>query len=152
VLTVDLFDGSSVIQDDSGNNNTITPSVTLPNVNDTNWHALSGTFRLPDPLPAAVYLRVRLSTALSVGTSLYIDQLAMIAATRLYDGGPYVMMFAGGVEFGLDDVFTIAVSNNRSSLYQEACDVLFDTMESDVRIPTNGSPSIANSFPSYEGV
>lgn len=149
VLTVDLYDGSAVIADDAGTDNTF--NVSLPGVNDTNWHALNGTFRLPDPLPAQVLLRVRLSTALSVGTSLFIDQLAMIASTRLYDGGPYAMFFAGDIAFAIDDVIVIAVANNRSSLYQEACDVLFDTMEGDVRIPTNGSPSITNSFPSYEG-
>lgn len=149
VLTVDLYDGSAVIQDDAGTNNTM--AVTLPDVNDTDWHALNATFRLPDPLPAQVLVRVRLSTALSVGTSLFIDQLAMVEADRLYDGGPYVAVFQGGTEFAADDVFTIAVANNRASLYQEACDVLFDTLESDVRIPTNGAPSITNSYPSYEG-
>lgn len=149
VLTLDLYDGSSVINDDAGNANTV--AVTLPDVNDTNWHALSGMFRLPDPLPDNVYVRVRLSTALSVGTSVFIDQLAMVEATRLYAGGPYLACFAGGEDFAADDVFTIAIANNRTSLYQEAFDVFFDTLESDARLPTSGSPSITNTFPSYEG-
>lgn len=150
VLSLDLYDGTSVINDDAGNANQVT--VSLSAVNDTNWHALTGMFRLPDPLPAAVYLRIRLSTALSVGTSLFLDQAAMVEATRLYAGGPYLAAFAGGVDFAADDTFLIAVANNRTSIYQEAFDVFFDTMESDTRLPTDGSPSIANSFPSYEGV
>lgn len=149
VLTVDLYDGSSVINDEAGTANSV--EISLPGVNDTNWHALSGFFRLPDPLPATVYLRIRLSTALSVGSSVFIDQAALVEATRLYDGGPYLAAFIGGTDFAIDDYFTVAVANNRSSLYQEACDVFFDTLELDVRIPTDGSPSITNSFPSYEG-
>ncbi len=149
VLTVDLYDGSNVINDDTGTANTVT--ISLPGVNDTNWHALSAFFRLPEPLPAAVYIRLRLSTALSVGSSVFIDQFAMVEADRLYDGGPYVAAFVGGTAFSQDDAFSIAIANNRSSKYQEAFDVFFDTMESDVRLPTDGAPSIANTYPSYEG-
>lgn len=149
VLTIDLYDGSSVIDDDAGNANSI--AVTLSGLSDATWTSFGGFFRLPDPLPATVYLRVRLSTALSVASSLFIDQLAAVEATRLYAGGPYLGCFQGGVELAQDDTFNVAVANNRASLYQEACDVFFDTLESDVRIPTDGSPSITNSFPSYEG-
>lgn len=149
VLALELYDGTSVINDDAGTANSVT--VSLPGVNDTNWHALSAMFRLPDPLPDAVYVRLRLSTALSVGTTVYLDQLGMVEAERLYAGGPYLAAFAGGEDFAADDTFTIAIANNRASLYQEAFDVFFDTLESDTRLPTNGSPSITNSFPSYEG-
>jgi hypothetical protein len=150
VLELDLYDGSSTINDDAGNANTIT--VSLPGVNDTNWHSLGAIFTLPDPLPAAVYVRIRLSTALSVGTSVFIDLAGMVAATRLYVGGPYVACFQGGTEFAIDDTFNLAFGNNRASLYQEAVNVFFDTMDTDQRLPTDPSPSITNSFPSYEGV
>lgn len=148
VLTVDLFDGSSVIQDDEGTNCSFTVDLTGLT---TSWSGHGAIWRIADPLPTNVYLRVRLSTALSSGSSLFIDQLAGIAATRLYAGGPYVAAFAGGTNFAKDDTFSIAVANNRSSVYQEAVDVFFDSRESDRRLPTDGSPTVTNSLPTYEG-
>lgn len=148
VLTVDLYDGTSVIQDDAGNNCSMTVDLTALT---TSWSAHGAIWQIADPKPTNVYLRLRVSTALSVGSSLFIDQLAGIAATRLYSGGPYLAAFVGGTDLAIDDEFTIAIANNRTSKYQEACDVFFDTRESDLRIPTSGSPSITNSYPSYEG-
>jgi hypothetical protein len=149
VLTIDLFDGTSVINDDAGTANTL--AVTCSTLT-TSWVAKNAFFRLPEPKPATVYLRVRLSTAVSVGSSLFIDQLAAVEATRLYDGGPYVAAFEGGTEFSADDVFMIAIANNRTGKHQEAFDVFFDTREDDVRIPTAGAGAIiANSYPTYEG-
>ena len=86
VLTIDLIDGNSnVIQDAQGNNNSF--AVTLSGAT-TSWVFHSGVFRMPRALPAAMFLRIRLSTGLSSGSNLFIDHLAMGALTRLYNGGP----------------------------------------------------------------
>lgn len=146
VLTIDLYDGTNVIQDDQGNNQSFT--VSLP-VLTTDWLGIGRLFRIADPKPENVYLRIRLSTALSNTTSLFLDNFTAVDAERSYAGGPFAAVIAGGTEFAADDTFGIDVANNRASVYQEAFEVLIGTPELGQIIPTDGSPTITNSLPTY---
>jgi hypothetical protein len=74
---------------------------------------VGGFFRTPRVLPAAVYLRIRLSAALSVGTTLLVDHLAMAEPTRLYQQGPYIAPFSASANVIKGDSFSIAVTNDR---------------------------------------
>lgn len=146
VLTIDLYDGTSVIQDDEGNNQSFT--VSLPGLT-TAWLGIGRLFRIADPKPDNVYLRIRLSTALSNTTSLFMDNFTAVEADRLYDGGPFAGMAAGATPFAEDDTFNIAVANDRASVYQEAVEVFFDSPALGELLPTDGSPTITNSLPTY---
>jgi NAD(P)H-hydrate repair Nnr-like enzyme with NAD(P)H-hydrate epimerase domain len=148
VLTIDLYDGTAVIQNDAGTNQSFTVDLTALT---TAWEGVGAMFRIADPKPTNVWLRVRLTTALSNGTSLFMDNLTADDADRLYDGGPFVGLVAGATEFAADDTFVMQVTNNRSSVYQEAFDVFFDMAGKGLILPTDGSPSITNSLPTYEG-
>lgn len=135
VLKVDLIDGDSGdnVEDDQGNSNSFTTDLTALDATQT---ACNGFFHTPTTLPRAVYLRVSLTTALSTGTSLFLDELCMVAATRLYVGGPYLACFCGPLEFELEDEVTIAVSNGRQGLLHEWLNRLLDLRSKDLLLPT----------------
>jgi len=145
VLQVDLIDGDSGdnVEDDQGNSNSFTIDLTALDASHT---ACNGFFHTPTTLPRAVYLRVSLTTALSTGTSLFLDELCMIAATRLYVGGPYLACFCGPLEFELEDEVTIAVSNGRQGLLHEWLNRLLDLRSKDLLIPTAAVPTLDDSL------
>lgn len=143
VLTVDLHDGSSVINDETGTANSFT--VTLTSLGTT-YVAKNAFFRLPEPVPAAVYLRFRLSTALSAGTNLYIDEATFVAATQLYTAGPYVAAFSGAVGWSTDDTLSLAVTNDYAGDLQMLAEKLWDLSSKGLILPSGGSPTVADSL------
>jgi hypothetical protein len=135
VLKVDLIDGDSGdnVEDDQGTSNSFTTDLTALDASHT---ACNGFFHTPTTLPRAVYLRVSLTTALSTGTSLFLDELCLVAATRLYVGGPYLACFCGPLEFAQEDYVEVAVTNTRSGLLHEWLNRLLDLRSKDVLLPT----------------
>lgn len=85
-------------------------------------------FRTPAVLPPAVYLRIRIAIAISSGTSLFIDDVALSRMTALYQGGPLAAVFApaqtlpkilsGGTPWGAGDTITLTVTNDRAGGFQ----------------------------------
>lgn len=116
VIKFELVDGvsGSVIQDDQSTNNALTVNVADLT---TSFQALTElvtepVFRTPTKLPPLVYLRVRFSTAPSSGTRAFFDELALVAMTELYAGGPFATLFGGADAFRVGDQFTLTVSND----------------------------------------
>lgn len=145
-LIVDLYDGAAVINDDAGNANSL--SINLATLG-TSYVAKGAVFRLPEPVPATVTLRVRLSAALSAGSNLFIDQMAMQAAAQLTSNPgdtPYYAVFSGAANWSLRDLLSIAVTNNRACKWQQAFDQLFDDRASGFLLPTSGSTLINDSL------
>lgn len=147
VITVDLVDGinGSVIADDQSTNNSFTIDCTALT---TSWESETGVFRLPTNLPAIVYVRVRISTAVSSGTSIFIDEMALVAMQEAYTGGPSFAIFDGRTDWVEDDTITVAVTNNREGAIHEWLNRLFDLMEDDTLFPTDtgGSETQADSL------
>lgn len=143
VLTIDLYDGSAIINDDQAVANSFTIDCTTLT---TSFVAYNGTFRLPRVVPAIVYLRIRLSTALSNTSSVYIDHCSFGQASELYAGGPYAALFSGAVGFAIGDTFTIAVTNNRAGEFQEWFERFFDMRAKGLLLPSDSSGSIADSL------
>ena len=153
VLTVDLVDGigGSVINDQAGTANsfTITGSALT-----TSFVAKNGVFRTPKILPPVVYLRIRISTAISAGTSVFIDHAALVAMTSLYTGGPVAAIFSGKTSFtkgGTEvdaDVFTLTCTNNRAGEFQEWFERLFDMTSKGLILPsdTGGTETLDDSL------
>lgn len=139
ILTVDLHDGTSVINDEQGTANSFTVDLTTLG---TTFVAKSGVFRLPEPIPSTVRLRLRLSTALSASRTLYIDHLALGEMTQVNTAEPgttpFVAFFSGATNWSLDDTFTIATTNDRASLWQQAFDKLFNTAALGFVLPVSG--------------
>src|SRR6185312_11413119 len=102
VLEIALTDGSGTIQNDTAGN-ACSKTIDLHTIADTSWHNLNAVFHLPAVLPTQVKLRIRLSTALTTGTTVYIDGVAMNPMTQFYAGGPYISIFSGNTAMILND-------------------------------------------------
>jgi|GEM_PF-3976650 len=146
VLQVELWDvaAAAVCLDEEGNAASFTINlVTL----GTAYVAKSAVFRLAEPVPASVQLRIRLTTALSAGTTLYIDHVALAAAKQQYTGGPYVAFFSGSANWSLDDTLTITPANDYGGLLHTAFWRLFDMPALGLFLPSkdDGSENILDS-------
>jgi hypothetical protein len=109
VLEVALTDGTNtVVNDDSATPNLATRTLTTAT---TAWVNFSGAFRTPAILPTVLRLRVRLSTAIDNGKSVYVDRLAFNPAQQLYAGGPFASVFSGSTKLILGDSWTSTLTN-----------------------------------------
>lgn len=152
VLTADLYDGSGVINDEAGNANAETLALTGVS---TTWVPFKFCFRLPDPLPAAVSLRLWQSTAITNTHNAFLDDVAL-AEMRTPSGDastPYVQIFDGDVLFSVDDnapdgsgTFKIAVANDRAGKWQQDFDRNFDMVALDLQLPITGSTTISDAL------
>jgi hypothetical protein len=118
VLVVDLVDGigGTVVADDEGTNNTF--SIDLTGLTATH-SAHNGCFHTPLVMPSQVYLRIRLTTALSSGSSAFLDELCLVAMQELYAGGLFAAAFSGPNDFQKEDYAEIVVTNDREGSLQE---------------------------------
>lgn len=149
VITIDLVDGigGTVIQDKQGVNNAF--SFNGADLT-TSWQHLSDlvsgevVFRTPSVLPEVVYFRLRISTAVSSGTSVFVDDLALAQMAELYAGGPLAKAFSGSVPFDVNDTWTITVTNDRAGELQEWFNRNFDMAGKGLLLPsdTGGSETI----------
>ena len=145
-LTLSLVDVSgTVINDDAGTANTVTQNLALSS--NSTFTAINGFFRTPSVMPSTVKLRLKLTTALSSGKSVYIDDLAMAEAAELYASGPLVVAFRGGlVDVVKDDAYTITVANNGGGTFQQIVQQNFDMRSLRLMFPTAASGTIANTL------
>jgi hypothetical protein len=113
VLTVDLVDGNgAIIKDAAGVDNSFTVDLTaLTGV----YAGYGGAFRTPVDLPDQMFLRLRLTTALTTARSVYVDRVSMGLMTQLYRSGPYVAIHSGNLPFVTGDYNTITITNSRGA-------------------------------------
>jgi len=145
VITVDLVDGigGTVIADDEATNNTFTIDCTAAS---GSLEIYSGVFRTPTELPAVVYLRIRLTTAITAGSSAFIDEAQLKQMDEAYDGGPYIAVFSGLTAWGQGDRATVATTNDRAGSLHEWMDRAYDLKGKGLLLPsTGGAPTIADS-------
>jgi hypothetical protein len=117
-LQVALVDGSgNVVNDEEGVPNSATVDLTTLG---TTYAAKNFVVRTPRNLPSVLRLRLRLSTALSVGTSLYVDNVCFARATQLYADGPFVCAFSGATKPVTGDSWTIAATVGTVGKHQRA--------------------------------
>lgn len=149
VLTVDLIDGAgTTINDDAGVANSFTVALTGLT---TSFAAKNGVFRLPRVLPSAVKLRLRVSTALSAGSNLYIDRIGFGEMTQLYPGGPRAAVFSGATAFVKGDGWNITTTNDRAaatynSTFQTFFDRAFGMRGLGLLLPSSGAPTILDTL------
>lgn len=148
VLVFELVDSTgTVIQDDAGNNNSL--SVTLSGIT-TSYVAHTTVFRLPSNPPDTIRFRIRMSTALA-GANVRLDSLAMGIVTPMYTGGPGFAIFSGAVPFVSADGWSIANTNDQggesyAATFQSGFQRLFDMRTMGLLLPSDGSPTIANTL------
>jgi len=144
-VQVDLYDGSSVINDEEGTANSFTID---PTSLGTSFVPQNGVFRLPEPAPAIVKLRIHQTTAITNTHSFFIDELTLQPMTQLYTGGPYASMHIGATAFSTDDTWTITVVNDYGGEVQNAFWRLFDmpTLGHVLRSINDGSETMADTI------
>jgi hypothetical protein len=145
VLTIDLVDGvgGSVINDQAGTANSFTfghASYT------TSFQAVNGVFRTPAALPSQIYLRIRISTAVTNLVSLYLDEVYLGEMDALYQDGPSIALFDGSTAWLAADVVTLTVTNDRGGALHEYLDRVLGLRESGLQFPVSGSPTQADSL------
>jgi hypothetical protein len=138
-LTVDLIDSidGTVLEDDQGNTNSFTVDLTALG---TYPEPHTGIFRTPRHMPPRTYLRLKLTTALSSGSSLFLDEVILAPMTELYAGGPFVAAFTGAKNFRVGDTAVVTVLNNREGTLHEWLHRLLNLGASRILFPT-ASPS-----------
>jgi hypothetical protein len=149
VLTIQLTDASNtVINDTQGTPNTYTLTLSTA---ATSWTNYTANFRFPRAVVSGCKLRVRLSTPLSVGSTLDLDHLSLATMETPYPGGPSVAVFGGAVPFARGDTWTATVANNRAgasylATWNGFMDRLFELRDNGLQLPYSGSPTQADSL------
>jgi len=150
VLTIDLIDeDSNVTTDEAGVANSFTIDLTALTVN---YLPYNGFFRTPYIMPTTLYIRMRITTALTSGRAVYLDTMSMGLATQLYTSGPYVAGHSGSVPFRNGDYTVSAVTNSRGAAgtldtWQTLFSLLFPSVISlELLLPSSGSPTISDTL------
>lgn len=124
ILSVDLVDSTpTIINDANGTANQKTYALT--GITADTWTNVTAFFRTPAVLPSQISLRIRVSTAITTGTTVLIDDVAMCAATQMYTGGPYVAAFRGVTDTVATDFWNIVVANNYAGQFMTWMERLF---------------------------
>jgi hypothetical protein len=147
ILTVDLVDGVGgiVLADEEATSNSFTIAATGLT---TAWSAENGFFRTPATLPPATFLRIRISTAVSTGTSVFVDEVYFGEADELYTDGLCIAIFDGADDWEPGDRFTVTATNDYAGELHHWLDRCFTLRENRLIFPTNaaGSETIADSL------
>lgn len=97
------------------------------------------SFRLRRTLRQRVFLRIRITAPVTNLESVYIDQMAVVKATELYDGGPYVAAFSGATAAMVEDNWSLSVTNDRAGRFQEWFDRAFSMRAKGLLLPSEGT-------------
>ena len=151
VLTVDLADGSgNVIADQNGVANTF--NIALTGLT-TSFAQFTGQFRTPQIMPSTAYIRLRLSTLLTAGRTVYLDKASFGPMTQLYRGGPYFSVHAGSIPFAIGDRGNVTITNSRGSggtlsTWQTLLFQLFNSVvtSNEILFPSSNAPTISDTL------
>lgn len=148
VLTIELVDSSgTVVNDAQGVANSTTITLTALT---TSYVAYNVVFRLPANPPTVLWLRYRVSTALT-GANAVIDDAAFAPLIGGYIGGYGYAQFSGLTPFVAGDGWSITTTNNQGgasnlATFQTGFDRLYDMKSMGLLLPSSGSPNLANTL------
>ena len=150
ILTIDLVDGDGVVlADANGASNSTTIDLTALT---TVFAPYSVAFRTPAQVPSELYLRMRLTTALENGRSVFLEHGSLGEMTQLYSSGPWLSVHSGAVAFVKDDSATVTTTNSRGSggtldTFQTLMARMFPLMLSEgLLLPSSTVPSISDNL------
>jgi hypothetical protein len=115
----------------------------------TSFTQVNTFFQTPRALPTTggVWLEIAFTTAPANGVILYLDHLSFIAATQLYNGGPYVAAFSRSTANAVRDTYSLAVTNTLTyTSLVRSLDRWIGLRDNNIALPTSGSPTIADSL------
>lgn len=134
--------GGNVVNDSQSVANSATKSLTAVSTSFVNVNAV---FRTPALLPSTVKLRIRLSTAIDSGKSVYFARVALTPMGQLYAGGPSFAGFSANTKVLVGDSWTSAVTNTYG-LFAQYLERAFGMRALGVQLPYAGSPTISDSL------
>lgn len=151
VLSVALVDDTdTIINDELGTPNSFDIDLTALTINFVSY---TGVFRMPSVLPTTVKIRLKLTTALTTGRSVYVDRAALTQMLRLYSGGPYFAIFSGSTNFVQADYTSATISNARGGAgsldsFQTLLGRWFPAimLGQELLLPSNPAPSISDTL------
>lgn len=143
VMSLTDADGN-ILQDDAGNNLTYTRN--LNGQVTTSFQTFTAFFATPRQLPTTVRVQYGYDSAPTSGRTLTLDLAAVVAATQLYNGGPFMAGVAGADRTALADYYTAAFSNSLGTQsFARGCDRLFGFRNLGLYYPSSLSPTQADS-------
>jgi hypothetical protein len=152
VVTVELINGinGSVIENAQGNPNSFTFSATALTGTWAHVSTVASTkcvFQTPANVPSVVYLRIRVSTAIDSGKSLFLDQVALSPMNQVSAGGLFLAGFKGSKPFAAGDGFTVTTTNDLGGKVQTYCNRFFAMASLGLILPsvTTGGQTIPES-------
>ena len=89
-----------------------------------------------------VYLKIQVYNPMDSGAAVYLDEMAIVKGTELYDGGPWVACFTGVTAAVVDDNWTLTVANSRAGKIQEWFNRCFDMSDKGLLLPSSGAALI----------
>jgi hypothetical protein len=104
------------------------------------------TFRIQRDVTQPVYLRIRITDPIPPGDSVYIDEVAVVAGTELYDGGPYIAVFSGATPAVVEDDWVLTATNDRGGEWQTMYNRAFDMAGKGFLLPTSGTTLLPDSL------
>ena len=152
VLTIDLIDTATnlTINDQAGVANSFAIDLTALG---TGWGAQVLNVRTPIIMPSSYKWRMRLTTALTSGRSVYWDKGSLSAMTPLGPSLPYVAVHAGSIPFIQGDRGQATITNSRgaggtNSTMQTLFARMFPQLvySNGILLPSSSVPNVSDSL------
>ena len=149
-MVVELVDSNgTIIQDANGAQNTFSIDLTALS---TIYTSFTGVFRTPIVLPSSQKIRLRQTTALSNGRSIYLDKMSMGVMTQLSPSEIFLSIHAGSIPFATNDYAFTTVTNSRGAggtldSFQVLFSRLFPQMlTNEFILPSSSTPTVQDSL------
>lgn len=136
----------TVLTDDAGNNLEYTRDVN--GQIGTSYANFTAFFATPRQLPVAgVQVRVGTSVAATSGRVITFDLVGVVAATQLYNGGPFAAAVAGADPTAFGDTWSVAVTNSLGAdSFVRGSDRLYAFRDNGIYWPSSNSPTVPDSL------
>jgi hypothetical protein len=138
VLEMAITDEAGVIiEDDQGVEQKVTQNMAALSVA---YDTVFGFIITPKILPQGpLHFRVRMSTALSAGIELDIDDIILGEAVEAYPGGPWLFMIPGETRASIGDQHTVTITNSHAGKFQDWFQRCFDMRSLGLQLPSSVS-------------
>jgi hypothetical protein len=154
IFRICLTNGSgTILTNDAGNNLSQTFTMSSATGSSSNVGSSYTTFTVffatPKYLPSVVYIQYGFSTAPGSTKILSLDLAAGVAATQLYNQGPYVAAFSSSTADIIGDVYTATYTNSLGTQsFVRGCQRVLNFPNLGIKIywPSSNSPTIPDSL------
>jgi len=138
------------LRNSSGTTITGSSEITLNMSSVTTSYAVSSaTFSIAkSAVPTTVYLDIYSTTAIGSGNTLIIDELVLVPMSRVYPGGPSVVIYPGTIDYALEDSFTVTTGNSyiTNAKFMAGFARYIGLERQGIYLPVSSTPSLSDSL------